>query len=87
MTRYIILLHFIGLAFAQPKPTEKHTAILVFTNHGLPSDDAKTISNRFESEIIKLGDLKVVERIQLNSLLKEQKMQQSGSVEESIIAI
>jgi hypothetical protein len=31
MIRYIILLHCIGLAFAQPKPTEKHTAILVFT--------------------------------------------------------
>jgi len=57
MRRYISLLLFIGLALGQ-------TTIAVFPleNNGLKDSDARILTDRLQSEFVKIGDYTVVER-------------------------
>ena len=80
MRRYLSLLLFIGLAFTQ----DKYVAVFNLENNGLKDSQVRTIRNRLESELKKTG-LKVVEREQMNDLFKEQKLQLSGVVEDSLV--
>jgi len=82
MHRYIPLLLFITSIFSD----DRFIAIFNLENNGLTDNQIRTIRNRLESEIKKTG-LKVVEREQINDLYKEQKLQLSGVIEDSLVNI
>ena len=83
MIKRISLLLFIGSVFCQNTPI----AVFDFENNGLDSFAVKQISTRLESELVKTGKFKVIERGKIDQLLKEQKFQMSDNVEETIIEI
>jgi TolB-like protein len=60
-------------------------AIFDFENNGLKKEHVRQLSNRLESEIVKIGGAKVVERTKIDEIFKEQKLQYSGCVEECLI--
>ena len=47
--------------------------------------EVRQLSTRLESELVKIGGFKVVERTKIDELMKEQKLQLSGCVEECLI--
>ena len=71
MVKHIALLLFIGSVFCQNTPI----AVFDFENNGLDSFAVKQISTRLESELVKTGKFKVIERGKIDQLLKEQKFQ------------
>ena len=79
----IISLIFINLIWGQ----NITIAVFDFENNGLETNEVRQLSTRLESELVKLGDFKVVERTKIDEVLKEQKLQISGSVEESLIEV
>ncbi len=79
----IISLIFINLIWGQ----NITIAVFDFENNGLETNEVRQLSTRLESELVKLGDFKVVERTKIDEVLKEQKLQISGSVEESLIDV
>jgi len=81
MVRYITLLLFINLIWSQ-KIT---IAVFDFENNGLETNEVRQLSTRLENELVKLGDFKVVERTKIDEVLKEQKLQFSGCVEECLV--
>ena len=83
MHKYLSILLFIGLSIAQ----NITIAVFDFENNGLETNEVRQLSNRLESELVKLGDFKVVERIEIDKVLKEQKLQISGNVDEVLIDV
>ena len=82
MRRCISLLFFIGLAWGQTT-----IAVFDFSNNGLEVHQVKQLTSRLESELVKVGGFKVVERNKIDEILKEQKLQMSGCVEECLIDV
>ena len=82
MRKYLPLLLFITSIFSD----DRFIAVFNLENNGLTDNQIRTIRNRLESEIKKTG-LKVVEREQINDLYKEQKLQLSGAIEDSLVNI
>ena len=82
MCRYLPLLLFIGLAWGQTT-----IAVFEFENNGLEPHEVRQLSTRLESELVKVGGFKVVERNKIDEILKEQKLQISGCVEECLIDV
>ena len=83
MTNRITLLLFIGLAWGQP------TTIAVFDleNNGLKDSEISILTERLQSELVKVGGYTVVERKKIEKVFEEQKFQMSGCVEECLIEI
>jgi len=83
MIKRIALLLFIGLAFGQP------TTIAVFDleNNGLKDSEIRILTERLQSELVKVGGYTVVERKKIEKVFEEQKFQMSGCVEECLIEI
>ena len=83
MTNRITLLLFIGLAWGQP------TTIAVFDleNNGLKDSEIRILTERLQSELVKVGSYTVVERKKIEKVFEEQKFQMSGCVEECLIEI
>ena len=81
MVRYITLLLFINLLWGQ----NITIAVFDFENNGLETNEVRQLSTRLENELVKLGDFKVVERTKIDEVLKEQKLQFSGCVEECLV--
>jgi sulfatase modifying factor 1 len=88
MQRYMIkritpLLLFIGLVWGQP------TTIAVFDleNNGLQNSEVRILTDRLQSELVKIGGYTVVERKKIEKIFEEQKFQMSGCVEECLIKI
>ena len=81
MVRYITLLLFINLIWGQ----NITIAVFDFENNGLETNEVRQLSTRLENELVKLGDFKVVERTKIDEVLKEQKLQFSGCVEECLV--
>ena len=81
MNKHLALLLSIGLVIAQE---DTYVAVFNLENNGLKDSQVRTIRNRLESELKKTG-LKVVEREQINDLFKEQQLQLSGVVEDSLV--
>ena len=83
MTNRITLLLFIGLAWGQP------TTIAVFDleNNGLKDSEISILTERLQSELVKVGSYTVVERKKIEKVFEEQKFQMSGCVEECLIEI
>ena len=82
MVKYISLILFIGLAWGE-------TTIAVFDleNNGLKDSEVRTLTDRLQSELVKVGDYTVVERKKIEKIFEEQKFQMSGCVEECLIEI
>jgi TolB-like protein len=83
MIRYIAILLFIGLAWGQT------TTIVVFDleNNGLQDSEVRILTDRLQSELVKVGGYTVVERKKIEKVFEEQKFQMSGCVEECLIEI
>ena len=75
-------LFHIGLAWGQTS-----IAVFDFENNGIKYREVRQLTTRLESELVKIGDFRVVERTQIDDLLKEQKLQLSGCVEECLIDV
>ena len=50
-------------------------AVFDFDNNGLKNNEVRQLLTRLESELVKLGDFKVVERNEIEEVLQEQKLQ------------
>ena len=84
INRITPLLLFIGLVWGQT------TTIAVFdfeNNGGLKPSEVKILSARLQSEMVKAGGYKVVERKKIEKIFEEQKFQMSGCVAECLIEI
>jgi|TARA_Y100000294_G_C8526623_1_gene325183 TolB-like protein len=79
--RITSLLLFVGICFSQATII----AVFDFENNGLETHQVRQITSRLESELVKIEGLKVVERNKIDELLKEQKLQMSGFVEEEYL--
>ena len=69
MRRYLSLLLFVGITLAQ----NTVVAVFDFENNGLNDAQVRQVRSRLESELEKAGGLAIVERKQINEVLKEQK--------------
>ena len=59
----------------------EYIAVIDFEFIGVSKDDAKAITRRFTTEMIKLEVYQVLERIEMKKILEEQKFQYSGCVD------
>jgi TolB-like protein len=78
MRRYLSLLLFVGITLAQ----NTVVAVFDFENNGLNDAQVRQVRSRLESELEKAGGLAIFERKQINEVLKEQKLQISGIVDD-----
>ena len=74
--RLIILLLIVGCVFAR-----EYIAIIDFEGINVSEGDAKAITQRLNSEMIKLEVYQVLERSEMKRLLEEQKFQYLGCVD------
>ena len=58
-------------------------AVLSFTGDGILPKDLGAVTNRFESELLATDSFKIVERRNIDKILKEQGFQQSGACDNS----
>jgi len=76
MRKYIYPLLFIAFSFSL-----ETVAIIDFEGIGVSQDDAKALTQRLTTEMIKIGKFTIVERSEMKRLLDEQKFQYSGCVD------
>ena len=76
MVRYILLILFFGLPFAQ----DITIAVLDFDGNGVSQSETRTLTNRLRDELFKTGVYIVLERGKMDDVLKEQGFQQTGCV-------
>lgn len=77
-----MILTLVGLAPASPPTPDKIPAIAVMdldTRGGLSPDEIGTISDRLRGELISTGKFLVIERSQMDDILREQGFQQTGA--------
>jgi hypothetical protein len=60
-----------------------NVAILSFTGEGIEAKDLGTVTNRFENELLATDSFKIVERRNIDKILREQGFQQSGACDNS----
>lgn len=58
-------------------------AILAFTGDELSSKELNAVTNRFETELLATDSFKIIERRNIDKILKEQGFQQSGACDNS----
>ncbi|MBL8027103.1 MAG: PEGA domain-containing protein [Fibrobacteres bacterium] len=78
-----VILHFlflmiISLATLSAAETKPNIAVIDLTGAGLSADDLQTLSNRLRTELFETQKFIVVERGQMEVILKEQGFQQTG---------
>ena len=76
MVRYISLILFVGVVFAQ----DITIAVLDFDGDGVSQSETRTLTNRLRDEMIKTGEYIVLERGEMDEVLKKQGFQQTGCV-------
>ena len=76
MTKHLTFLLFIGLSFAQ----DITIAVLEFEGKGVSQSETSTLTNRLRDEMIKTGEYIVLERGEMDEVLKKQGFQQTGCV-------
>ena len=76
MVRYISLILFVGLGFAQ----DITIAVLDFDGDGVSKSETRTLTNRLRDEMFKTGVYIVLDRGTMDEVLKEQEYQLSGCV-------
>ena len=83
MNRLIISVGlFLSFVFGQ-----KTIAVFDFSNNGLSNNEVFTLTDRLRTELVNVSDYKVVERNKIDDILKEQKFQLSGCVDECLIEV
>ncbi len=82
MRRQLSLLLLVSLAWGQ-----KTIAVFDFSNNGLSDGEVFTLTDRLRTELVNVSDYKVVERNKIDDILKEQKFQVSGCVDECLIEV
>ncbi len=76
MKHLFLIIMFTATLLSQPNTL----AILQFEGVGISQGEANVISSRLEGEIFKLGKYMVLERNEMDVILREQEFQQSGCV-------
>ena len=76
MRRYIFL--FLSITFSFALET---VAIIDFEAIGVSQNEAKAVTQRFTTEMIKIGKFTIVDRSKMKRILDEQKFQYSGCVD------
>ncbi len=80
----ILLLFISMLAATQARSAENmRIAILDFKAQGISSKAAKVIANMVRTDMVKMGKFTVVERTQMNEIMKEQGLQMAGCTDEN----
>jgi hypothetical protein len=74
--RFIPILLFL-LCSLLPGATKPNIAVIDLTGSGLTQSDLQTLSNRLRTELFETQQFIVVERGQMEEILKEQGFQQS----------
>ena len=64
--------------FAQINESPTYVAVLDFEANGVTEAEAKTLTDKLRGELLKTGKFKVIERTQMEQVLKEQGFQQTG---------
>ncbi len=84
MRRYHVLLFLIFILFATNAFSEKKTVIAVLDIKalGVSKMTAKVASNMIRSDLVNMGSFSVVERAQIDMILKEQGFQQTGCTDQ-----
>ena len=82
MIKSLTLSLFIGLVWC-----EKTVAIFDFSNNGLSNNEVLTLTDRLRTELVQVSDYTIVERSKIDEILKEQKFQLSGCVEECLLEV
>tara|TARA_B100000886_G_scaffold327769_1_gene275549 strand:+ start:194 stop:739 length:546 start_codon:yes stop_codon:yes gene_type:complete len=62
-------------------------AVFDFSNNGLSNNEVLTLTDRLRTELVRVSDNKIVERSKIDDILKEQKFQMSGCVDECLIEL
>ena len=83
MKKLIIIL---PLLFWVSELNSQTIAILEFEGKGISQTEASALTDRLNNEIYKLGKYKLVERNQINEILKEQGFQQTGCSSDECVA-
>ena len=65
----------------------KTVAVFDFSNNGLSQNEVRTLTDRLRTELVQTGKCNVVERSKIDDILKEQKFQLSGCVDECLIEV
>ena len=81
MINRITLLLFVGLSFAQ----EITIAVFDLENNGLKDSEVRTLTERLQGELVKIGGYTVVERKKIEKVIQEQKFQMSGLIDEKYL--
>ena len=76
MVRYISLILFVGVVFAQ----DITIAVLDFDGDGVSKSETRTLTNRLRDEMFKTGVYIVLDRGTMDDVLKEQQFSLSGCV-------
>lgn len=77
MLRYLLLLLFLMTCSAA---ANTNAAVLAFSpGGGIDSAEANIIAERFQAELLNTGKYKVLDRQQMDAILREQGFQQSGA--------
>ena len=76
MINRITLLLLFGLAFTR----DITIAVLDFDGDGVSQSETRTLTNRLRDEMIKTGEYIVLERGEMDEVLKKQGFQQTGCV-------
>ncbi len=79
MRKYLLSILLISLAWNQ----NITIAVFDFENNGLSDAEVRLITNRLETELEQIGDLKIVERQQINYYLDEKKLKMSGLIDDA----
>ena len=82
MCRYLSLFLFIGLNSAQTT-----IAVFDFSNNGVSTYEVRTLTDRLRTELVGISDFIIVERGKIDEILKEQKFQLSGCVDDCLLEV
>lgn len=75
---YAVSAPITGLAYAQSRTVR--VAVLDLKGEGVSASEARTLTDRFRSEMVRTNIFTVLERNQMDAVLEEQGFQQSGCV-------
>ena len=79
-----LILSFFIMSFAL---SQKTISVFDFSNNGLSNNEVSTLTDRLRTELVNVSEFKVVERSKIDDILKEQKFQLSGCVDECLLEI
>ena len=82
MRKYLLVTFLIELVYGQST-----IAVFNLENDNMEKTQIKAITTRLESEIVKIGNYRVVERNKLNKIAQEQEFQYSGMVKDKAVEI